>query len=118
MTTDTATEARFVTRDLPYAYDALAPHISEETMRYHHDKHYTGYVAKLNELALDTPFAQQPLEDIVVSSDGALFNNAAQAWNHEFFFDTLSPAPQSVPPASSPRPSTSTSDRSRTSRLR
>ena len=97
MTTDTATEARFVTRDLPYAYDALAPHISEETMRYHHDKHYTGYVAKLNELALDTPFAQQPLEDIVVSSDGALFNNAAQAWNHEFFFDTLSPAPQSVP---------------------
>ena len=50
-----------------------------------------GYVNKLNELILDTPYAQQPLEDIVVSADGAIFNNAAQMWNHEFFFDQLSP---------------------------
>lgn len=63
-TTDTTT--RFVPRDLPYAYDALAPHVSEETMRYHHDKHYAGYVAKLNELVLDTPYAGQPDRKSVV----------------------------------------------------
>ena len=91
MATDTATEPRFTPQELPYAYDALEPAISGETMRYHHDKHYAGYVAKLNELILDTPFAGQPLEDIVLSSDGAIFNNAAQAWNHEFFFGQLSP---------------------------
>lgn len=97
MATDTATEPRFTPQELPYAYDALEPAISGETMRYHHDKHYAGYVAKLNELILDTPFAGQPLEDIVLSSDGAIFNNAAQAWNHEFFFGQLSPHPQKVP---------------------
>ena len=97
MATDTATEPRFTPQELPYAYDALEPAISGETMRYHHDKHYAGYVAKLNELILDTPFAGQPLEDIVLSSDGAIFNNAAQAWNHEFFFGQLSPHPQKAP---------------------
>ena len=75
MATDTATEPRFTPQELPYAYDALEPAISGETMRYHHDK----------------------LEDIVLSSDGAIFNNAAQAWNHEFFFGQLSPHPQKVP---------------------
>ena len=60
MATDTATEPRFTPQELPYAYDALEPAISGETMRYHHDKHYAGYVAKLNELILDTPFAGQP----------------------------------------------------------
>ena len=65
-TTDTAAEPRFIPQELPYAYAALAPAISEETMHYHHDKHYAGYVAKLNELILDTPFAGQPLEDIVL----------------------------------------------------
>ena len=97
MATDTATEPRFVPQDLAYAYDALEPAISGETMHYHHDKHYAGYVAKLNELILDTPFAGQPLEDIVLSADGAIFNNAAQAWNHEFFFEALSPKPQKEP---------------------
>ncbi len=97
MATDTATEPRFTPQELPYAYDALEPAISGETMHYHHDKHYAGYVAKLNELILDTPFADQPLEDIVLSSDGAVFNNAAQAWNHEFFFEELSPKPQKEP---------------------
>ena len=90
-------EGRFEARELPYAYDALAPYISEETLRFHHDKHYLGYVAKLNELVLDTPFAQQPLEDVILGSDGPLFNNAAQAWNHAFLFDTLSPRPQKAP---------------------
>lgn len=89
--------ARFEARELPYAYDALAPYISEETLRFHHDKHYLGYVAKLNELVLDTPFARQPLEDVVLAADGPLFNNAAQAWNHAFLFDTLSSAPQKAP---------------------
>ena len=97
MTTDTATQARFQPRELPYAYNALEPQISEETLRFHHDKHYTGYVAKLNELIVDTPFAQQPLEDIIISSDGPLFNNAAQTWNHEFYFAELSPTPQHAP---------------------
>ncbi len=96
-TTDSATLTRFTPKDLPYAYDALEPQISEETMRYHHDKHYVGYVDKLNTLIVDTPFADQPLEDIVLSADGTIYNNAAQAWNHEFFFDTFSPAPQTEP---------------------
>ncbi len=97
MATDTAKQVRFVPKDLPYAYDALAPQVSEETLRFHHDKHYVGYVNKLNELILDTPYAEQPLEDIVVSADGAIFNNAAQMWNHEFFFDELSPKAQTRP---------------------
>lgn len=96
--TATATATRFETRELPYAYDALAPQISEETLRYHHNKHYAGYVAKLNELVVDTPYASQPLEDIIVSAtDGPLYNNAAQAWNHEFYFDQLSPEPKNRP---------------------
>ena len=88
-TTDTASSPRFTPQDLPYAYDALAPAISEETMHYHHDKHYAGYVDKLNELIVDTPFAGQPLEDIILSADGPVYNNAAQAWNHAFFFGQL-----------------------------
>ena len=84
-------------KELPYAYGALAPYLSEETMRFHHDKHYAGYVNKLNELLLDSPFAGQPLEDIVLSADGALCNNAAQAWNHELFFEQLSPQPVREP---------------------
>lgn len=96
-TTTTTQQQRFTVKELPYAYDALAPQVSEETLRFHHDKHYAGYVAKLNELIVDTPFANQPLEDIILSADGPIFNNAAQAWNHEFFFEQLSPAPQTRP---------------------
>lgn len=66
-------------------------------MHYHHDKHYAGYVDKLNELIVDTPFAGQPLEDIILSADGPVYNNAAQAWNHAFFFGQLSPKPQKEP---------------------
>ena len=97
MHTDTATATRFAPRDLPYAYDALAPHISEETLHYHHDTHYAGYVDKLNELLVDSAYAGQPLEDIVLTAEGAVYNNAAQAWNHEFYFDQLSPKPQQAP---------------------
>lgn len=95
--TESDSATRFMARELPYAYGALAPHVSEETMRYHHDKHYVGYVNKLNELLLDTPFEGQPLEDILLSADGALYNNAAQVWNHELFFEQLSPQPVRTP---------------------
>ena len=97
MTTDSLSGSRFAVKELPYAYEALAPHVSAETMHYHHDRHYAGYVGKLNELVIDTPFADQPLEDIVQSADGALYNNAAQAWNHELFFEQLSPQLQREP---------------------
>ena len=81
MANDSTSGARFTVRELPYAYDALAPQLSEETLRYHHDKHYAGYVAKLNELILDTPYEGQPLEDIILAADGAVYNNAAQAYD-------------------------------------
>lgn len=97
MANDSTSGARFTVRELPYAYDALAPQLSEETLRYHHDKHYAGYVAKLNELILDTPYEGQPLEDIILAADGAVYNNAAQAWNHAFYFEQFSPDPQRVP---------------------
>ena len=97
MANDSTAGARFTVRELPYAYDALAPQLSEETLRYHHDKHYAGYVAKLNELILDTPYEGQPLEDIILAADGAVYNNAAQAWNHAFYFEQLSPDPQRMP---------------------
>lgn len=97
MAPDSMQQTRFTAKDLPYAYNALAPQISEETLRFHHDKHYVGYVNKLNELIVDTPYAQQPIEDIILSADGPIFNNAAQAWNHEFYFDQLSPKPQDKP---------------------
>ena len=97
MANDSTSGARFTVRELPYAYDALAPQLSEETLRYHHDKHYAGYVAKLNELILDTPYEGQPLEDIILAADGAVYNNAAQAWNHAFYFEQLSPDPLRVP---------------------
>ncbi len=96
MTTD-VTAARIEAKPLPYAYDALAPAISEETLRYHHDKHYEGYVAKLNELIAYTPYADLSLEEIVRTADGTVFNNAAQAWNHEFYFGQFSPQPQDAP---------------------
>lgn len=94
-----ATAFRFAVKELPYACGALAPAVSEETMRFHHDKHYAGYVDRLNALLLDSPLAGQPLEDIIRSADGPLFNNAAQAWNHELFFEQLAPHPDTLPSA-------------------
>jgi len=76
---------------LPYAMDALAPYISKETLEYHYGKHHQAYVTKLNELIKDTPFANASLEETVKKSDGAIFNNAAQAWNHTFYWHCLSP---------------------------
>jgi Fe-Mn family superoxide dismutase len=78
--------------DLPYAHDALAPHISQETLEYHHDKHHATYVDKLNGLIPDTEFADQALEDIVKTAPaGGIYNNAAQVWNHTFYFAGMKP---------------------------
>ena len=76
--------------ELPYAYDALEPYISAETLHFHHDMHYAGYVVKLEELVAGTRYESMSLEDIIRESDGAIFNNAAQAWNHVFYFEQLS----------------------------
>ena len=76
---------------LPYRLDALAPHMSKETLEYHHGKHHKAYVTKLNELIEGTEFEAMSLEDIIRGSSGEIFNNAAQAWNHTFFWDCMRP---------------------------
>jgi len=76
---------------LPFAADALAPHLSAETFEYHHGKHHAAYVTDLNKLVEGTPNAEKSLEAIIKSSDGGLFNNAAQHWNHSFFWNCLAP---------------------------
>ena len=97
-TTTTKAETRkFTLTPLPYAYNALEPEISEETLRFHHDKHHAGYVTKLNSLIAGTPYEKMSLEEIIAKSDGAIFNNAAQVWNHDFYFAELSPTPNSKP---------------------
>ena len=77
--------------ELPYAKSALAPHISQETLEYHYGKHHATYVANLNKLIAGTEFAESSLEDIVKKASGGLFNNAAQVWNHSFYWKCLSP---------------------------
>ncbi len=76
---------------LPYAMDALQPHISRETLEYHYGKHHQAYVNKLNELIPGTEFENLKLEDIVCKAQGAIFNQAAQIWNHTFYWHSLSP---------------------------
>jgi len=76
---------------LPYARDALAPHISAETIDFHYGKHHQAYVTNLNGLVKGTEFEHASLEDIVRRSSGAVFNNAAQVWNHTFYWDGLAP---------------------------
>ncbi len=76
---------------LPYAHDALAPHMSKETLEYHHDKHHKTYVDNLNKLVPGTEFEGKDLETIILKSSGGIFNNAAQIWNHTFFWHCLSP---------------------------
>ncbi|TAL74074.1 MAG: superoxide dismutase [Fe] [Rhodanobacter sp.] len=76
---------------LPYDKSALAPHISQETLEYHYGKHHQGYVTKLNAAIEGTEFANAKLEDIVRKATGGLFNNAAQTWNHTFYWNSLSP---------------------------
>ena len=77
--------------ELPYPNDALKPHISAETIEYHYGKHHKAYVDNLNRLIPDTEFDNIPLEDIIQKSSGGIFNNAAQIWNHTFYWNCLSP---------------------------
>ncbi len=76
---------------LPYAKDALEPHISAETLDFHHGKHHNTYVVKLNGLIPGTEFENKTLEEIVKTSSGGIFNNAAQIWNHTFYWHCLAP---------------------------
>jgi Fe-Mn family superoxide dismutase len=76
---------------LPWAKDALAPHISAETIDYHYGKHHAAYVANLNKLIAGTEFAELSLEEIIKKASGGIFNNAAQVWNHSFYWNCLSP---------------------------
>lgn len=76
---------------LPYAKNALAPHMSEETLEFHYGKHHNAYVTNLNNLVPGTEFEGKTLEEIVKTSSGGIFNNAAQVWNHTFFWNSLSP---------------------------
>jgi Fe-Mn family superoxide dismutase len=87
---------------LPYAKDALAPHMSSETLDFHHDKHHRAYVDTLNKLVAGTPLEGRSLEDIIraTAKDSAkttIFNNAAQAWNHDFFWHSMKPGGGGAP---------------------
>ncbi|MFC2067435.1 superoxide dismutase [Chloroflexota bacterium] len=77
--------------ELPYNKDALAPHISAETIEYHYGKHHKAYVDNINRLIPGTEFENIPLEEIIQKSSGGIFNNAAQIWNHSFYWNCLSP---------------------------
>ena len=82
---------------LPYALDALAPHLSKETLEYHYGKHHQTYITNLNNLIKGTEFENAELEEIVKKSSGGLFNNAAQTWNHTFYWLSLTPNSQGKP---------------------
>jgi len=81
----------FTLPPLPYAMDALAPTISQETLEFHYGKHHQTYVTNLNNLVAGTEFESATLEDVVKKSSGGVFNNAAQIWNHTFYWNSLSP---------------------------
>ena len=76
---------------LPYEMNALEPHISSETLEFHYGKHHQTYVNNLNGLVEGTDNASKSLEEIIMSSDGGLFNNAAQVWNHTFYWNCMGP---------------------------
>jgi Fe-Mn family superoxide dismutase len=77
---------------LPYAIDALAPQYSQEAFEYHHGKHHNAYVVNLNNLQKGTEFEAMTLEEIIKKSSGGIYNNAAQTWNHTFFWSCMKPA--------------------------
>lgn len=82
---------KYVQPTLPYSNDALEPAISARTIDFHYDKHEKAYIHNLNQLIKGTEYADMDLEEVIVASSGALFNNAAQAWNHIFYFFSFSP---------------------------
>jgi Fe-Mn family superoxide dismutase len=81
----------FTLPELPYSKDALAPHMSAETLEFHYGKHHQAYVTNLNRLTEGKPEASKSLEDLIRTAEGGLFNNAAQVWNHTFFWNCMSP---------------------------
>ena len=81
----------FTLPELPYAKDALQPHISAETLEFHHGKHHNAYVTKLNALTDGTANADKSLEDLIKTTEGGLFNQAAQVWNHTFYWNSMKP---------------------------
>ncbi len=83
--------------DLPYAIDALAPHISAETLEFHHGKHHAAYVTNLNGLIAGTDLENADLETIIGQASGGMFNNAAQIWNHTFYWNSMSPSGGGAP---------------------
>lgn len=85
------TDPKYTLPKLPYVLDALAPAISQETLHFHYGKHEQAYIDNLNNLIKDTDYADMELEEIIRTSSGPLYNNAAQAWNHIFYFFTFSP---------------------------
>lgn len=82
---------------LPYEMEALSPKMSKETLDYHYGKHLQTYVNNLNKLTAGTEFSEMTLEDIIKNSQGPIYNNAAQTWNHTFFFESLSPVETEIP---------------------
>ncbi len=87
----------FTLPELPYALDALAPHISKETLEYHYGKHHNAYVTNLNKLTDGKPEAGKSLEDLIKTTKGPVFNNAAQVWNHTFYWNCLKPQGSELP---------------------
>jgi Fe-Mn family superoxide dismutase len=87
----------FTLPDLPYAKDALAPYLSKETLEYHHDKHHSTYVTNLNTLTAGAGVGDDKLEEVILSAEGPTFNNAAQVWNHSFYWKCMKPGGGGVP---------------------
>ena len=83
---------------LPYEMNALEPHISQRTLEFHYGKHHNGYVNNLNKLIAGTPFENKSLEEIVKTAQGGMFNNAAQVWNHTFYWNCMTPNPKKTVP--------------------
>lgn len=84
--------------ELPYALDALAPVMSADTLKYHYGKHLQTYLDNVNRMIEGTPFAEMKLKDMITKAQGALYNNAAQAFNHIIFFKQLTPTPTTISP--------------------
>jgi superoxide dismutase, Fe-Mn family len=104
--------------ELPYAYDALEPHISERTLTIHHKMHHRKYADTFNDLVKDTPFMGKSVFEVILATSGnptwrALFNNAAQAWNHDFFWKCMNPSGGGQPPQTITRRLAGTTNRSR-----
>lgn len=81
----------FTLPDLPYDKGALAPYLTEETLEYHHGKHHAAYVTNLNNLTADAGLNDSNLEEVIMTAEGGLFNNAAQVWNHSFYWKCMKP---------------------------